>query len=413
MLPSGDDAALPGVPSVFILLRPCKFQRLFDLRPPFLQPFVVAHDLPLAVGFDDAAHLAVHAGHKAGTLSAQRQLKAESHAAVVALIIGEVQLAHRPLQPRKEEWQRESVVPDVRAAALAAAGVHTAALPAVEFAVRQAQTGRALEHGNVGADRVQRALGQIASIQRLREGLCAAFKLVPARQSAFGHLLNRSEHRRVEVLPVALQPLLLAHRFPVVDVVGHVPRDDEANLARLARLQRDVDGQRRGIHPVFPVGIVLVHAALDRAGGGKVMPEHAQIVKPRSAEPVLLNGNRFSRLDGHHQATVVGIFGIVRLPVVQLDRGHRVILNHPCFMRAAVGIAQRQRGGIIDRSILRIGQRHGIEARRNAGSVLVERNERIKRRQRYAAREFPVLKRHLRKRKRAFEFAVLKMRPGP
>ena len=64
-----------------------------------------------------------------------RQLPVEYHAAVCLHVVTEVGVAQRALQLRVQERQGVGVVPDMGAAALAAAGVLVRPLEAVEGAV--------------------------------------------------------------------------------------------------------------------------------------------------------------------------------------------------------------------------------------------------------------------------------------
>ena len=151
MLPAGDHAGPSGIPAVEVVRTPGVFNHLADRRPHPAQPAGVSGDLPLPVDLHNLAKLTVHAGAEVGLRlpNAERQFESEMGAARSIDGVAGVRLPERTLQIREEEGRRLRIVPDVGAAALAAAGGAADALPPVEGAVLQPQHGRGAQYRQI------------------------------------------------------------------------------------------------------------------------------------------------------------------------------------------------------------------------------------------------------------------------
>ena len=134
------------IPAVGIVGRPGVFDRLPDVGPIAAQPCIVARIPPLAIGLDRRAEMAVGARADDVEAGAERQALAEGEAAVRQLVVGELGLAQRPLQRRKQPGKRLLVVPDMRATAFARALADMLALPAPKLAAFETDDGRAAQH---------------------------------------------------------------------------------------------------------------------------------------------------------------------------------------------------------------------------------------------------------------------------
>ena len=412
VLPPGDHAGFIGIPAVGVGGRPGIFERLFDARPPGAQPLLVAAELPLAVEFDHAAHQAVHAGAERAARPSQRQAQAEHHAAVVVLIVAVVQLAHTALQRGEEEWQREGVVPDVGAAALAGAGVHIAALKGVELAVLQPHTGGRFEQRYVGRDRVERGFGQIRGIERFGKETGFRLQRVPVFERVGRDGARGIELRGIVVLPRFGAGFVVLHGAPVAVAGGIIPAHGKADGARFAGPERYAHAQRGGVAataPVAPFAVVVlgVDAVFQRAGHGEIVPEQAQIVEPCAAEPVLLADGRVLFVHGHDQLAIARI-ALGRV-VGQAHAGRAALAEEPVEVPAQLRIGQRERGGIVDALVLRVGQRERKERRGQAGIFVVQRDIGVKGVQADAAGEGLVGKVNFGEGERALKFAVAEM----
>ena len=417
VLAAFQDAVAVGVPAVLVAFRPRELDRFLHRGPVAPQPVAVAADLPVAVGLDHAAELPVRAGAEGGALRAERQAQAEPHAAVRALVVGEVEVAHRALQLRKQKRQRVGVVPDVGAGALAAALFRAQPLEAVERAVGEAQAGGRLQHRQVGRGRLQGRGRQGGAVQRLLEAQRLAMQAVPVLQGVAGAGGGVLEQRGVVVLPGRRRGRRLALRAgpPVLGEVGEAPGDDEAHAALRARRQVEAGAQGAGVAALETdsarCGFAVRIAALrHRAGRGELAPVHLQAVEPGAAEPALLCP--------HLRAGGGGIGSHA-----QVAAG-RVILPHPGAAQREGRRPARAAGGTIESVAAgtqrrRVGQRHGhgvahrravgvahpdLEERRgNAGVAVVEGNERVERGHRHGAGKCPAGKLQVRERKLAAE----------
>ena len=242
VLASLQHAVAVRVPAVGIALGPGERDVLLERLPVAAQPLRVAADLPLPVGLDHAAELAVGAGPEAEPLASQRQLQAEGHAAVGAGVVAEVGVAHRALQVGEQERHRVGVVPHVGAAPLAAALVDAHPLEAVEGAVLQPQHGGAVEHRQGGRGGVEHGGRRAAGVQRVAERQGVALQPLPLAQAVAGAGRGVGEAGGVPVAPLAGLELrrrrialflLHPHRVPVVDAVGEAPGQHEAHAAGL------------------------------------------------------------------------------------------------------------------------------------------------------------------------------------
>ena len=155
VLAAVEDAGFLGVPPILVLRRPSELDGLLDRGPEGAEPVGVAADLPVAVGLDDAAELAVGAGAEGHSAGSEGELHAERHASFRALVVGEIGVANGALELGKEERQGLRVVPDVGAGAFAAARAGVAALPAIEGTVLKPQHRGTLQNRQVGGDGVE------------------------------------------------------------------------------------------------------------------------------------------------------------------------------------------------------------------------------------------------------------------
>src|SRR6185312_16706522 len=107
-----------------------------DVGPEPFEPGGIPAQLPVAIGLQYIAELAIDARPKARNAGAERQVEPERHAAGFRqLVVAEIHFPHRPLEIGKEEGHDLLVIPDMRATAFAGAGIRMAAFPAVERAV--------------------------------------------------------------------------------------------------------------------------------------------------------------------------------------------------------------------------------------------------------------------------------------
>jgi len=98
VLTAGEDAGLVGVPAVNVIGAPGVFEGLFHAGPDGAQPFVIAADLPVAIGLHYAAELAVAAGAEGRGVGAEGELDAEGHGTVFEEVVAVVGGAHGALE---------------------------------------------------------------------------------------------------------------------------------------------------------------------------------------------------------------------------------------------------------------------------------------------------------------------------
>ena len=120
-----------------------------------LQPCCIAGDLPVAKDLHDAAELTV-GGCGAGVIDrALRNRTAEIHMPAIVHGAHEFQIAQGAFKLGEEMRQSLSIVPDMRARSVTAAGVGKTAFPSPHIAVCLAENGGRLEDREVGGDSIE------------------------------------------------------------------------------------------------------------------------------------------------------------------------------------------------------------------------------------------------------------------
>src|ERR1035441_6620485 len=142
-----EDAILIGIPAA---RNPGELDGLLDARPHAAEPRGVAGKLPIEVGVHDLAHLAIGGG-KAEALAVVGKPLAKTDAAGGVLLVAESGSAQRAGEAGEDVGGSRLVVPDVRAASVAAAGMVVSAFETVEFAVGGAEDDGGDQRGEVGA----------------------------------------------------------------------------------------------------------------------------------------------------------------------------------------------------------------------------------------------------------------------
>ena len=389
------------IPFVRVLLAPCVVDEALDHAPVFLQPLVVFAELPFAVGFDDGSHLSVHAGAERTLSSAERQLGAEAHIAVFVGIVFKLCVANRALQLGKQEAERVSVAPDVRAGAFARACVLTNALPAVERAVLEAKYRRGFQNGERRGDRIDHRGIECGAVERIAEFFRLAIKLASVFQRVLRALQRIRKSRRVVRLPHDIVSVFVEIRRPIVIIVRNVPRQNEGEAFRFSGGHRLRAADCANV--ILPR--LLIRARVQIAHR-QLMPEGRDGVLPSTAVPIFLHdGIPHIRRDGQ---IAVAFFGNRFFRVFQRDRRHRAVARLLVF-RSREGIADGENDGIAH--VIHTALDIDIEeSRRESGIIRFSGDQRVERRHRNVSRKILVRKSQGRDRKSSVERNVAEMR---
>ncbi len=212
-----------------------------DLRPEAAEPVGVAADAPLAVDPHDAAELPVGGGRLVVHDGADRQAGAERLVAAIVLRRTEFGFAKGALHRRKEVRQRLGVVPDVGAAAEAAAVGVGASFVRPEPPVGLAEDRRRLEDGEVRRDGFDHLRWQGGVVEAVAEPLRGVTQRLVLRAPVVRHRVDVGEPTGV---PRAIE--LLGRRHGVRGR-GRVVAETEIGLRDVPRKTEHDGAHRPGV----------------------------------------------------------------------------------------------------------------------------------------------------------------------
>src|ERR1700722_6572914 len=195
MVLTAPEYARPGrIPFVRVVRRPGVFHRFPNVRPILAQPGNVSKVLPLPIGFDDGAEMAIRTGTDDVEAGAERKSLAKGQATVWQLIVGELGFPERPLQSWKKISQCLLIIPDVGTTPLARTFAGMLTFPPPDFAPFQTNKGRGAEDAKGTVDRVDDFGRQRRFEDRITEGQGLRLKHLPTLESV------RSAGRRISPL---------------------------------------------------------------------------------------------------------------------------------------------------------------------------------------------------------------------